>query len=203
MRQRSASGGRRTAVVRTGTVAARAGLAVALVAAGVLTTVSMLQPDPYAGSLPALKGAGPFAVGQPVRTTVGVIEITGVDTLGGLTAQDLSSANHGVANLVAPDQSQVQVTLRLTNDTTHAVRYSPSQVLLRVGAQTPVKAMSSTVPDGRLGAGVSLEGTLGFVAARNGSALRLELPGVDGPAVVDLGRTDRTAPHTGHEGHQG
>jgi hypothetical protein len=199
----SGSGGGAGSGRRAGTVAALAAAAVALVVAGVLSTVAMLRPDPYAGSLDAFTGPGPFAVGQPVRTSVGVIQITGVDRLDGLSTQDLSSANHGVANLVPPDQSQVQATLRLTNDTARPVDYSPSQILLRAGGHAPVKAMSSTLPESRLGAGVSLEGTLGFVATRNGSALRLELPGVDGPAEVDLGRIDRATPQTGHEGHHG
>jgi len=42
---------------------------------------------------------------------LGTVKVTGVERMGGLTAQDLSNANHGVANLVSEGSAQVQVTL--------------------------------------------------------------------------------------------
>jgi hypothetical protein len=193
MQRRRGSAGERS-FARTGVIATTAVVTLGLIAGGVVATGLMLRPA-------APVESGPYPVGQPVRTRVGIVQVTGVDRLSGLSAQDLSNANHGVANLVAPDQAQVQVTLRLTNDGRRAVSYSASQVGLRVGGGAPIKAMSSTLPQSRLGAGVSLEGTLGFVAPRTGSALQLELPGPDGPVLVDLGRTDTGAVQPGSGGH--
>jgi hypothetical protein len=83
--------------------------------------------------------------------------------------------------------------LRLTNDTAKAANYSPSQIGLRIGGKAPTKALSSTLPDGLLGPGMSLEGTVGFVAARDSSTIQLELPRAGGRVLVDLGRTDKSA----------
>jgi|tagenome__1003787_1003787.scaffolds.fasta_scaffold20933132_1 hypothetical protein len=163
-----------------GVSVAVAGTALALLAGGVVSTAAVLRPQPH----------GAYAVGEAVPTSLGTVRVTGVERMGGLTAQDLSSANHGVANLVSEGQAQVQVTLRVTNDTERTLRYSPGQLGLRVGTLKPVRAMTSTLPKSQLKAGTSLEGTVGFVATRNGSALALELPGQDGPVLVDLGRTD-------------
>jgi hypothetical protein len=160
-----------------------------LVAGGAYGATTMLSPPAQ---------VGPYAVGQAVHTGVGLVRVTGVERMGGLTAQDLASANHGVANLVSADQAQVQVTLRLTNDTDRTVDYSPSRIGLRINNGTAVTAMSSTLPESRLRAGASLEGTLGFVAARNGATLRLELPTDDGPVLVDLGTTDVSAGQPQH-----
>jgi hypothetical protein len=187
-------------VARAGLVLGSAAAAIALAVGGVVATVSALGPQP-GSDRNALTGPGPFAVGQSVRTSVGVVRVTNVERLGGLTAQDLGGANHGIAGLVEPDQAQVQVTLRLTNDSTSAVKYSPSQITLRAGSDKAVKAMSSTMPESDLHAGSSLEGTLGFVATRTGSSLRLLLPGDGGPVAVDLGRTDVSGPDTSG-GHQ-
>lgn len=161
----------------------RAGLvvtALALLAAGVLTTLSAVR-----SGVPGL-----------TRTQVGTVEVTGVETLGGLTARDLSSTNHGISHLVAAGQVQVQVTLRITNDTGGPVSYSAGLFRLAAGQTAPVAAMSSTLPDGRLGAGVRVEGTLGFVAPADGSVLRLYLPGTD--AAVSLSRTGTSAPEPDH-----
>lgn len=174
-----------------GVSAVVAGVTLALVAGGAYGATTMVRPAAH---------TGPYAVGESVRTSVGLVRVTGVERMGGLTSQDLSGANHGVANLVAEDQAQVQVTLRLTNDSDRAVDYSPSQVGLRINNGTAVTAMSSTLPESRLRAGASLEGTLGFVAARTGATLRLELPTDDGPVLVDLGNTDVNTGQSRH-GH--
>jgi hypothetical protein len=104
---------------------------------------------------------------------------------------------------VNADQAQVQVTLRLTNESDRTARWSRGRVGLRVGAKSAVAAMSSTLPPSSLTAGTSIEGALGSVAARNGATLQLELPTKDGPVLVDLGRTDvDTGTNEEHGGHQ-
>jgi hypothetical protein len=167
-----------------------AGTALALLAGGAVSAVSMFRTPDH---------PGPYAVGEAVETSLGTVKVTGVERMGGLTAQDLSNANHGIGNLVSEGSAQVQVTLRLTNRSDHAVSYSPGQVGLRVGNLKPVGPMSSTLPRTRLKAGTSLEGTLGFVATRNGSALTLQLPTEDGPVLVDLGATDVATAEPTHQ----
>ena len=191
-----------SATSRGGTTAKRAGvfgalfvLAVVAAVAGVLVTAHQLSQHPVEYAGPQLTGPGPFAIGQAVRAEGGVVEVTGVDQLTGLTAQDLSSANHGIQNLVAPEDAQVQVTLRMVNDGRKAITVSTEHIGLRIAGKAAIKSMSSTLPKGRLGAGLSLEGTFGFVAPRNGSTLQLEIPGAHGPVLIDLGRTETSSAH--------
>src|SRR3954451_18453969 len=98
-----ATGG--TPLARIGVVAGSAAVALALVTGGVVATVSTLRAAPGSDTS-ALTGPGPFAVGQPVRTDIGVVQVTNVESLGGLSAQDLGGANHGIAGLVDADQAQ-------------------------------------------------------------------------------------------------
>ena len=140
-------------------------------------------------------GPGPFAVGQPVRTALGVVTVTNVERLVGTTTKDMAGAVHGINNYVGADQTQVQVDVRITDDTVNPVEWTPSAFTMRVGSAAPVRPQSSTMPGGRLGAGTSIEGTLGFVAPRAGSALTLQLPAVGGGTVlVDLGKVDVAPP---------
>lgn len=144
---------------------------------------------------PAGPPADPFAVGQSLHTSFGAIAVEHVDKLAGPTARDLGGMTHGIQGLVAPDQVQVQVSVRLTDRLDRAVDYAPSQFRLIVDqGDTPIPASGSTTQAGMLQPGWSIETTLSFVAPRDGSQLWLEYrdPGHDAPLVVDLGRTDQT-----------
>jgi hypothetical protein len=189
----SASSRRRLGAKRVATLSAVFVLAVTTAVGGALVTRAQLSNHPVQYRGERLTGPGPFAVGRGVRSVGTVVEVTGVDQLTGLTAQDLSSANHGIQNLVAPEDAQVQVTLRLVNDGSKAVTVSTARIGLRIAGKPAIKSISSTLSDGRLGAGLNLEGTLGFVAPRNGSILQLEIPGPHGPVLIDLGRTETGA----------
>jgi hypothetical protein len=145
--------------------------------------------------LETTSGPGPFAVGQPVRTAIGVVTVTNVERLVGTTTKDMAGAVHGINNYVGADQTQVQVDVRVVDDTVNPIEWTPSAFRMQAGSAAPVLPQSSTMPGGRLGAGTSIEGTLGFVAPRAGSALTLRLPAVDGGTVlVDLGRVDVAPP---------
>lgn len=158
------------------------------------TTAERLRVD-------AATGSGPFAVGRPVRTAIGVVTVTKVERLVGTTTKDMAGAVHGINNYVGADQTQVQVDVRLTDDTVRPIDWTPSAFTLQAGTATPQLPQSSTMPGGRLGAGTSIEGTLGFVVPRSGTALTLRLPGTDGGTVlVDLGKVDVAPPGVEH-GH--
>jgi len=167
---------------------------------GVRVSSAMLSPPPARYSGPLAVGSGPFAVGQAFRADRAVVEITGVEVLNGLSAQDLSNANHGIQNLVQPGDAQVQVTVRLVNDGARPIDISTEAMTLKINGKRPIPATSSTLPKGRLRAGLSMEGSLGFVAPRDGSTLQLQVPATHGPLLVDLGRTDRntSTDTTGH-----
>jgi hypothetical protein len=160
-----------------------------------LITAHELSQHPISYTGPLLTGAGPFPIGEAFRAEDAVVTVTGVDKLSGLSAQDLGSVNHGIQNLVTPADAQVQVTLNIVNYGTQAVTVSTDHIGLRIAGKAAIKPMSSTLPKGRLGAGLSIEGEFGFVAPRNGSTLQLEMPGAHGPVLVDLGTIDTSTSH--------
>jgi hypothetical protein len=179
-------------------------LTLALLSAGLWSGFRQIFPTTAERlHIQTVTGPGPFAVGQSIRTAIGVVTVTGVERLKGTSSQDLAGANHGIQNYVSEEKSQVQVFVRVADDTVRPITWSPSAFTLRVGSAAAIAPQSSTMPGGRLGAGTSVEGTLGFVAARNGSALTLQLPGSSGGWVlVDLGRVDAASTSTGGDhGH--
>jgi hypothetical protein len=168
-------------------------LALVLLMVGVVWTVPLLLHRDSRGTSPALAGAGPFAIGESVRTAMGVVTVSSVERMGGLTSQDMAGANHNIQNLVPGDKAQVQVNLRITDDTGRALAWEAGRVTLQAGESAPVVPLSSTLPSRQLGPGTSVEGTLGFVAPRDGSRLVLRFPAADGGVTtVDLGATDST-----------
>jgi hypothetical protein len=180
-------------------------LTLGLLAAALWTGFRQLVPSTAERlRVDAATGPGPFAVGQPVRTAIGVVTVTNVERLAGTTTKDMAGAVHGINNYVGADQTQVQVDIRVTDDTVAPIQWSPSAFRIKVGGAAPALPQSSTMPGGRLGAGTSIEGTLGFVAPRAGAALTLQLPGTDGGTVlVDLGKVDTAPPGTGSDDHGG
>ena len=163
---------------------------VVLFALGLWAAVSMLGGRPETtGSIRAFTGPGPFVSGQPVRAFGGVLTLTGQDNLAGLTARDLAGATHGIPHLVQVGSVQIQLTLRLTNDTTRPLDFRAAQLRLQAGDHVPVPPSSSTMPDGPIGAGVSVEGTFGFVVAQDGSIVTLRAPGPGGTTSITVGRT--------------
>jgi hypothetical protein len=174
-------------------------LTLGLLAAGLWTGFRQLVPSTADRlRVPTASGPGPFAVGQSVRTAIGVVTVTHVERLQGTSVQDMAGAVHGIQNYVNDSQSQLQVDVRITDDGVQPITWSPSAFGIRIGSAGAVPAQSSTMPGGKLGAGTSVEGTLGFVAPRDGSALLLQLPAASGRTLlVDLGRVDVAPAGTG------
>ena len=173
-------------------------LILALFGAGIQTARSMLAGHGAPDRIATVTGNGPFEISQVVRSDGAAVEVTGLDFLTGVTADDLGGANHGVNNLVDAGQALVQVSVRIVNDSAKPLAYSSGKMTLRIGGAKGVAAMSSTIPDGRLAAGVSVEGTLGFSVVRNGKTLQLQLPSATGPILIGLGRADTHAADSSH-----
>ncbi len=165
-------------------------VASAALIAGVVTTVGAVRFSPAGVTrLPAETGHGPFPVGVAVRTAVGVVTVTGAETLTGPSTRDLAGAVHGIQNLVADNQTQVQVSLRIANDSTSDLTWGTGSFALLPADGAVAQASTSTLPGGTLRPGDSVEGTLGFVTTSNGAALLLRLPAAGGGVVtITVGR---------------
>jgi hypothetical protein len=138
--------------VRVVMQAALIGLATGMAIGAAVATV---QPVPVESSgatstvADALAGPGPFTVGQLVRTGAGAIRVTSVDSV----------------------QARTVVTMRIVNDTGHAVRFGAGEVeLTRTGA-APVTGEG---PEATVPAGASAQATVAFSGPATGE---LWLPG--------------------------
>ncbi|MBI3977738.1 MAG: hypothetical protein HY331_06090 [Chloroflexi bacterium] len=165
-------------------------LAASLAAAGAFLAVQVLVRGPLFGD-GEQPPSGVFGVGQMAPTSFGAVVVDHVEKIGGLTARDLGGVTHGIPNLVAPDEAQVQVSVRLTNRRDRPVDYSPA--VFRLGAGTSgqaIAAAGSSSRGGRLPPQASVEMTLTFVAPADDSRLWLEYrdPARAEPVLIDLGR---------------
>ena len=193
------------AAARTIALAAPLALAIVLVGLGALQAAQVLTGGPAprlalsAANQDAFGRARPihglYAVGQSVPTSFGVVAVQYADKIAGLTAKDLAGVTHGIQNLIRPDQVQVQVAVELTNLRNHPVAYAPDQFrLVSTGSSTPLSVFATSLQPNALQPEASIDGTLTFVAPRNGAKLVLEFrdQGRARPIRIDLGRIDRT-----------
>jgi len=136
--------------------------------------------------------SGPFGLAQDVRTSFGVVTIESVDKSTGLTSQQLAGVNHGIQNLVSPDQVQLDVLVSITNELDAPAAYSPDQfVLIADNSDTPIQATSATFHDGTLQPHAQIEGKLSFVVSLGARKLLLRYtdPAQPQPILFDLGST--------------
>jgi hypothetical protein len=157
-------------------------------------------------ALPAAHRAD--GIGQDVTTSFGVIAVENVDPIAGPTAQQLSGVTHGIQDLVQAGDSQIQVSIALTNQLHRPIAYGPDNFRLLVGsgtAATTVKATTGNVHNGTLQPNAALEGHLSFVLKANGAAMRLQYtdPGRKAPIVIGLGTAPVSSAKAvaGHGGH--
>jgi hypothetical protein len=151
------------------------------------------------------KYGAPGDIGVDKKTSFGVVAVEHAEKLSGLNPAALSGASHGVQSLVEEDQSQIQVSISLTNQTTGVVDYSPAQFRLRLGSGSQVAQVnSSTFGQGRLEPHANIEGRMGFVAPQDGRNLTLEFTDPGGkPVTIDLGSANSLAVKAGGgHGHQ-
>ena len=152
----------------------------------------------------SVSGVGP-GVGDPAATSYGTITVQHVETIDGLTAQDLGGMSHGIADLVETDEAQVLVSVLAVNDSDDPVFVEPGQFALLVeGSTEALVPTSSTVKPLELQPGASVEASVIFVAPLSGAAISVGYADPDGSVVVipagGLGQApagDPTPPH-GH-----
>jgi hypothetical protein len=147
-------------------------------------------------------------IGQDVRTSFGVVAVEHVDTIAGPTAQQLSGVTHGISDLVQAGDTQIQVSVTITNQLHRPLSYGPDQFRLLVGtgaAARTVKATTGNVHNGTLQPNAALEGHLSFVVKANGAPMRLAFtdPGRKAPIVIAVGTAPVSSAKagTGHGGH--
>ncbi len=166
-------------------VAVAIGLALlgGVLAAGILRTGA-----PSAPPLPT----GPFGVAQDIPVSFGALGVEHVAKTKGLTRKSLSSANHGIGNLVEEGKTQVSVDVNITNLLQSTIRYSPAQFTLHVGRQDArtIPPSTASIKPGVLQPSASIDGHIAFVAkaSRKQLWLRFDDPGRSRPVFIDLGR---------------
>ena len=142
-------------------------------------------------------------IGKPIATSFGSITFGRVETLGGLTRQDLGGMTHGIQNAVLAGGAQVEVSILVVNRGDEIVRVTPSQFSLAVeGEPDPATPSESSIRPVVLAAGASVEATLTFVVPQNGARMSVGYADPGGaqisvpaghlglaPAVVDDGDT--------------
>ena len=179
-----------------------------LALAGVYLSLGVLAREEQAATLDpstvvATPVHGQYAVGDTIPTSFGLLTISEVKKLNGLTASALAGVTHGIGSLLRPDQVMVQVSFQLTNLSAQPRPYStkPFRLIVQKTHQT-LPVFSATFSHGTLQPHSSVDGTAGFGAPRNGSRLILQFhdPGAAKPIVIDLGRIG-TTPKNAFDGY--
>jgi hypothetical protein len=189
-------------VVRRALAAAPAAAAFVAVVAGLALVGGVLARDVLTAARAEHSHAGHShhapAVGDPVKTSFGVLAVDSVELLKGLTAKDLAGMTHGIQSLVQSDHIQVQVSLELSNVLSAAVPYTPEQFRVRIGHARPAYAPGfGSVRAGALQPHAGLNATIGFVLprpARKDARLWLEFADRGArPLRIDLGTVGAAA----------
>ena len=124
-------------------------------------------------------------VGDTVATSYGTITVQHVETIDGLTTQDLGGMSHGIADLVQTDEAQVLVSVLAVNDSDDAIVVEPGQFALFVeGSTEALVPTSSTVKPLELQPGASVEASVIFVAPLSGAAISVGYSDPNGSVVV-------------------
>jgi Domain of unknown function (DUF4352) len=150
----------------------------AIIAAQLMLTSANEPSDQVEGSVP---------------TSFGTLTVHQSEVLNGLSSASLGGMSHGVQNLVAGDKAEVAVTVTLTNKDATRVRYAANQFRLISGGTSPtgkpVAPLGTSLSSGVLAKGGTVEGTVNFVTATNGSQLWLRYNDHGHPVLVRLGST--------------
>ncbi|MCW2956048.1 MAG: hypothetical protein JWO69_917 [Thermoleophilia bacterium] len=142
-------------------------------------------------------GSGRSAASARIMLDVGATKL-----LRAPTAKDLAGQVHGIQGYLPRNQQLVQVPVSLTNASDDAVEYDPRW--FRLLGKPGLRPSTSTLQPGVLPAGTTIDGTVGFIANRDGRRLTLEFDAPHQPAArVGLGGSGRvvtTAEPRPHEG---
>ncbi|MCW2960379.1 MAG: hypothetical protein JWM90_766 [Thermoleophilia bacterium] len=111
------------------------------------------------------------------------------------TAKALAGQTHGIQGYLPRHQQLVQVPITLTNTTDRSMPYDPRW--FRLGGRKQLQPSTSTMQAGVLRPSATIDGTVGFVAPRDGRRLILIFDAPQAPAVqVPLGGSGRVVPPT-------
>jgi len=167
----------------------------------VLAAVSLLALNGLGLALTALGDAGSeanqheaSAVGHPVETSFGIVTVEALETLPGLTSQELGGVTHGIQNLVLSDSAQIEVSVAIVNGPDGMVAIDPAQFRLRVAGTTePVLPTGASIHPLRLKPDARVEATLTFVVPRTGNAIAVDYvdPASGQPLTVAEGTVDQ------------
>jgi hypothetical protein len=136
-------------------------------------------------------GPAPAAAGSRAETGFGWVEISGVETLGGLSAQDLGGMTHGISGLVPAAEATIQVAVVIGNTSDQRVRIDPAAFGLSVDGGDPIPAAGGTLTSMALRPGATVEARLSFVVPRSATSATLRFADPLGAAVVlAAGRID-------------
>lgn len=145
----------------------------------------------------------PPAVGEAVATTFGSITVTGLETINGLTSEDLGGRVHGVSGLVTAESAAVRLTILVANRSDRVARIVPADFELTLdGAvaasgptETSIAADAVIEADAAPGLRAvpprsSLEATVVFVVPRIAAELTVTYAAPDGePVAIATGHT--------------
>jgi hypothetical protein len=146
--------------------------------------------------------AGPI-VGDSLPTSYGTITVQHVETIDGLTMQDLGGMSHGIADLVQTDETQILVSVLVVNDSDDPVFVEPGQFALFVeGSTDPLVPTSSTIKPLTLQPGASVEASVVFVAPLSGAEISVGYSDPGGPVlVVPAGGLDQAPARVATDDH--
>ena len=135
--------------------------------------------------------AHPPVVGEAIPTSFGSITVTSIETVDGLTAEDLGGRVHGVSGLVTAESAALRLTIVAANSSDRTVRVSPSDFQLSLDGALDSSMSATSAPGLRsLPPRSSLEATVVFVVPRveAGLAVTYAAPGSE-PLAIATGRT--------------
>jgi hypothetical protein len=148
--------------------------------------------------------APPLSIGQPFATSFGFVRVTAVETVDGLTADDLGGMTHGIPGLVDANHSRIRVMVSFENASDRAipVTHDDFRLVIDGNASNALVPSGATIPAVPLPAGSSLDAWLLFLVPRSDAALELRYQPPNGQVVtVQAGRMDAGAAGDGME-HQ-
>jgi hypothetical protein len=168
-------------------------VAVRTLAAGGEGTLAAVAKS-SAGSSQSIAGISPRLarlLGHEYRTSFGVVAVTDVEAINGLTAKELAGVTHGIQNLVKSGEGQIQVGFELSNTQRYPIPYNATkQFRLRLGNKGSVIPPSAgTIRSGELQPGAAIDATLAFVVPKAAKSLVLQFRdlGRAPPVSIQLG----------------
>jgi hypothetical protein len=178
--------------VDRGIIAITAAIA-AIALAGAAMGIVKLQSSGGAGkAIPGLTAApsgGAFGLGEAAPTSFGVVAITHVERIAGLTAKQVNGVTH-VQDFVSSDQMTVNLAFTVTsNRTKETATFDATRFSLRLPGGREIVPTRSSVGPLTLQPDASVTGRVSFVAPRTTKALQVAYRGTpaSAPVVIALG----------------